>query len=377
MRVADHAGGVIAAAPVHNLEALIYSTAVLDGNRAISRNIAPHIQLTTAGYGDAAAGIHVNKGSRAMRTAFTSGGILCGRNTQSATDRQIRAFCHRQRTIRRRRHHSSRIYCRRFIRYQRIRRIVRNEQRHTAGNGIIARRQYTIVQQNNGLIAGGGRPIHRLIQIAVYQHAVNQEVGIAARHHSLDRGIGRGIDRIRLLIGKELIVLIHPAQERIAACSQDNTVRRRNIRNGYSGNAIRIHSFTCDRGRNRAKRIGIFNGNRKGLIRIRKRDAAENHFVFSRIRACIDKNCKRFSSRKRLAVVGHSVEVLARGDTAGVASLDGIDIRLCHVKRHGTCHIAGVGNIECHAARRTFTAAASVFTRYCSRYNAAAFRKSP
>ena len=65
--VSDHAGCIVAAAPVRNLEALIDSGAALDCHGAIAGNVTPGIQFTTIVDGNAATRLHFNKTGRAVR----------------------------------------------------------------------------------------------------------------------------------------------------------------------------------------------------------------------------------------------------------------------------------------------------------------------
>ena len=74
VRIIDHTGGIVAAAPVHNLEALVNSTAIFHGHGAAALNVTPGIQLTTVVNGNGAAGVHLDEAAVTSGRALTTTG---------------------------------------------------------------------------------------------------------------------------------------------------------------------------------------------------------------------------------------------------------------------------------------------------------------
>ena len=79
--VANHAGSIVAAAPVLNLEALIDSTTVFHGHSAAALDVAPGIQITAIVDSNGAAGVHLDKATGFDRATVTTG---CGLQSRQA-----------------------------------------------------------------------------------------------------------------------------------------------------------------------------------------------------------------------------------------------------------------------------------------------------
>ena len=356
--VTDHAGGIIATSPVHNLEALINSTAALNGHRTLALNIAPCIQITALIDGDAAARVHLDKAASADRAALTAARSLRSRQAYRAVYDNVRAFRHGQLAI-----HGgsciSSVHCRRCRGAQRIRIIVGNQQGDAAGNGVVARRQGAVVHENNCRVACGFCHISSFVQIAVDQIAIHKEVGNVAAHERLDSRICRGLDDISLLLGQELVVLVHPAEEGAAGSGQGHAIGCSHSRDGHGGGAFSIHRRAFHRRRDRTLGRGIFHSDREGLRCGGESDIRQHQLVLSGISTGGHGDLKILACFQRSAVAAHAAEICA-----GII-LDTVDVRHRHGKGHNAGFSGSVGDVQIHGTGRARTAAAAVFTFDC------------
>ena len=275
--------GVIAATPVHYLEALIDRCTALHGDGTCALNVAPGIQLTAIVNGNIAAGLHLNKAAGTDGRALTATGFLSGRKADRTVDHNIGTGGHGQGTVSSGSCEGRGFRGGRFFRAQGIGIIIRNQHSDAAGDGVVTGRQRTVVHQHDSLAAGC--LLNCFIQVTVDLTAINQEVSVAAGHQSLDGGISSRIDRVPGRFGQDLVILVHPAQEAAAGGSQSHTVSCRHIRNGHSGGAVGFHSGAFHRSGDRAVGGGIFNRNIKALVRTNQGHIGHNQLVLGRIGA--------------------------------------------------------------------------------------------
>ena len=234
--------------------------------------------------------------------------MFCGQ-AQCTINRDVRTACHSQRTIGC--GVSLTCYALRFTGIQCIAFIEGNQQGNTAGNGVVPRRQSTVVHQNNSLVVCILRHICGCVQVAINQIAVDQKMGITTGHNSLNGGVRRRIDRKAHGSGHNLVILIHPAQEAVAGGSQGYTFGRIDIRNGDGGDAVSLHRSTFHRGCNRTIGIGILYRDSEACGCADKGHIRHNQLILDGIGISLNDNGKDFTNSQTLGILCQTRQTFA------------------------------------------------------------------
>ena len=217
--IADDLGGVVAAQEVLNLEILVNDGTFLGGHRTGTGDEAPCIELCTVVDGNAGTAVHMDLTQSAIGSTGPGGRAQhTAADIQRAVDHQVGTFRHGQGAEEGGLDGSAGGKLCRLLGVNRVCCVAGNQQGHTAGNGVSACRQRTVVEHSDGLVAGPGSSCHGLVQITVQAVAVDQEPGIALGEHRLHshvigrlQGVGRSGGQ------QNMAIRINPAQEGGAA----------------------------------------------------------------------------------------------------------------------------------------------------------------
>ena len=241
--ITHHTGGIVTAAPVHNLEALIDRTAVFNGNSTAALDVAPGVQITALIDGNGAARLHLNKAGIANRTAEAARRCLRSRQAQRTINGNMRTFSHRHRAICFDCAVAG-VYSNRRSGAQGIGIVVGDQQGDAAGDGVITSRQNTAVCQNNGLVAAGVGYSQSFVQILIQKVAIDQEACVLGED-SLDSHIGCRLQLIGSCAGQQSTGLrIDPTQEgsTILGSGLQLNTRHRNVHLSTGIGHITSHS---------------------------------------------------------------------------------------------------------------------------------------
>ena len=241
--ISNHARGVVAAAPVHNLEALVYGTAVLDGNRAAALNVTPGIQFTAVIDGNAAARFHLDEAAGTNRTTLTAAGFLCSRKAQRTVNHNVRTIGHGQLAVDSRCRIGVIICSCRCSGAQGIGIIIRDQQSDAAGDGVVTCRQSAVVSQHNGLVGNRRNSFHCGSQAFIQAVTIDQEPSSIFSKNCLNTHIvGRLQNKGSSLRQNLMRLRINPAQEGCTVLGGRNQLH---TRTGDIQLGISRHSFAC------------------------------------------------------------------------------------------------------------------------------------
>ena len=168
----SHTGSLITATERGNLEVLVYSTTVLNGNSTGAGDITPNVELCAIVYGYVTSIFHANKAKRT--TCNTGVRCVCSHrtgNADCAVYGNVSATSHSQGSeclgsgwrSGRGRLGSTQSVCR----------IIRNKQGYACGNGVVTCRKFTVSSQHDGLAGCTCYSRERCIQSLIKRGIVN------------------------------------------------------------------------------------------------------------------------------------------------------------------------------------------------------------
>ena len=316
MSVIYHIRNSRTAAPVHNLEIFIHSTAALYGNGTGAGNITPYIEVRAAVYRDVASAFHLDKANGTGNNTGTLilTGILRTGNADRTFNGDLRTGSHRQCAVCAR----SNVICLAVTlfntsgrcRTQRIYCVIGNEQRYALGDGVLTCGKHCVIRQNNGFVCNACNRRHCFFQSFVKGIAVYDKPRGSCRKYRFNRHIARRLQGEACRLRKNRIVSrIDPTDKGHTACGSGNkscTILG-NGNNAVSTNCIAIHGNATES----AVKI-------KRNVRFRlcfyDRKVFHDQLVFSAVLCCRDRNDKRGTCIQYLAEAAGSTGIFGSID---------------------------------------------------------------